>query len=897
MKLSHLLSTALCGASITQATLFPLPRTPYKVQWTSTELTDPSRPADPYNATHPRRIMISRFTPIPNHACLRTCHAPYMNTFMSSVEDGIIDTYYGDVGWPHGVLATLELEICCEVKKRGNNHPKKNQFPTVLFGTGRNTTRLLYSASAQSLASMGYEFPDGTVIYGGRVPRDPSQEEGLAFALDVRSKDASLVLDYLGVKKPRSVGYVGDSLGGAAVADAMLKDERIGAGVNVDGFMFGSAVKEGVNGPFLILGSPGDNSTSIPEWGVFRNAMKAKGEWFKELNLADSVHGILIDFGLIGDVAGLRGNEILVDYMFGKITGARTMEILRAYFSDFFDFALNGKGQGLLAEKGETMTDYTKPSRPFYPALSSANREIRLLHLKSGTETDELQCHLQVVSLDSNPSYEALSYCWGRSTANILVNDKYVSVPANLQDALRRFRCATEERILWADAICINQSQIEERNSQVAMMADIYKKCERCLIWMGQASDFDSGSYACSLPDLLTALSKKHHFDQPGAPVIGGGLGITRVPLMFLNDTAWWERIWVVQEAILAPRSVLFYGSLEMVFSDLVRAVEFVDEHDIGSAWGVTRQGTDDLCHCMDWIKVTMIWEDVLKLRDHVFRLLDVFRSGRSELNNNSSHPDIVDVMLNVRLRKCTDPRDKIFASLRSGWLETWRTFAGVSHAITLDGVLNHHITPAEIAHLTDQQSLSTIVWPDPVPIPSGESGSFARLMADLECSHRTVDFMPNILDLIDSVRYHQNVLRRMDVEEKALYRTIVCNTWPLHLRQAEYREEAIVHVQMDELLDEERKIVEKELLKHIATLKSLRSDTPGIPGDPEALMVPPQRLFNSSDGKSPNQEAGLTTAGEKKIELVDELEYEAADQKDESVNQKDEAIDQTKDK
>ncbi|KAL2135713.1 hypothetical protein VTI74DRAFT_7230 [Chaetomium olivicolor] len=367
MKPSHLLQAAVLGAPLIQALVFPVPNTPYKVQWTSAELIDHARP-DPFNASHPRRTMISRFTPIPNHACLRTCLVPYLNPFMSSLEDSIISAFFGpDVSWPHGILSALELEVCCQVKHRNSRSTKK--FPTILYGTGLNTSRLLYSASAQNLASVGYEvvvmdhpyetdavqFPDGSVVYGGRVPRDPQAGEALAFALDVRSKDAAMVLDYLGIREERGergrVGFVGDSFGGPAAADVMLKDARVGAGVNVDGLMFGPAVDEGVARPFLVFASPGHNSSSLESWGRFRNATREKhpGTWFKEVNLADSVHGILIDFGLIGDVAGLRDNDKLVGNLFGKITGARTMKILREYFSDFFGFALEGKDQGLLA--------------------------------------------------------------------------------------------------------------------------------------------------------------------------------------------------------------------------------------------------------------------------------------------------------------------------------------------------------------------------------------------------------------------------------------------------------------------------------------------------------------------------------------------------------------------
>ncbi|KAK4120288.1 hypothetical protein N657DRAFT_649356 [Parathielavia appendiculata] len=382
MQLTHLLPAAVLGAGLVQTGVFPVPDTPYRVQWTSSELVDHARP-DPFNSSHPRRIMISRFTPIPARDCLQTCRVPYMTPLMASHEDAVITAFLarGNISWPRGVLASLELEVCCKVLRRSSSSSKNNNARsfgvglkssvprgTVLVGTGLNTTRLMYSASAQNLAAgMGYDvvvmdhpyetdavqFPDGSVIYGGRVPRDPNATEALAHALDVRSQDAALVLDYLGIGQGcgERVGFAGDSFGGPAAADVMLKDRRVGAGVNVDGMMFGPAVNVGVARPFLSLGSPGHNSTSDETWARFRDATTANNSrvWHKELSLAGSVHGILSDFGLIGDVAGLRDSGELVGSLFGKITGARTIEILKEYLSDFFEFALKGKGQGLLA--------------------------------------------------------------------------------------------------------------------------------------------------------------------------------------------------------------------------------------------------------------------------------------------------------------------------------------------------------------------------------------------------------------------------------------------------------------------------------------------------------------------------------------------------------------------
>jgi hypothetical protein len=329
----------------------------------------------------------------------------------------------------------------------------------------------------------------------------------------------------------------------------------------------------------------------------------------------------------------------------------------------------------------KAMGDFTKIPRPFYPSLSSRNREIRLLHLQPGAEAEELQCRLIVASLDSSPSYEALSYRWGRDTSSVLVDGHKVRISQNLEHALRKMRFSEKERVLWADAICIDQSHIVERNEQVALMADIYRKCERCLIWLGKTSEFDNVGTRGNLPELLTALSKKHHLDQPGAPRISPMFGFTMIGLIYLNYADWWNRIWVVQEVIMAPKAVVLFGSFEMLWSDIVRAVEFINEHDVGALSNPNGRETDALCHCMDKIKVTFIWAHLLELRDHVYRLIEVTRkqpdTGSTSVNaepvEGRDSPDILDVLLSVRHRESTDLRDKIFGIL--SLVEEWRNW------------------------------------------------------------------------------------------------------------------------------------------------------------------------------------------------------------------------------
>jgi hypothetical protein len=99
-------------------------------------------------------------------------------------------------------------------------------------------------------------------------------------------------------------------------------------------------------------------------------------------------------------------------------------------------------------------------------------------------------CDLVEVTLNNHPDYEAISYVWGdpENEAPLQVGDAELRVTANLALALRYLRLPQKPRILWADAICIDQSNIEERNRQVQLMKDIYSTCTRDLIWLDEAS-------------------------------------------------------------------------------------------------------------------------------------------------------------------------------------------------------------------------------------------------------------------------------------------------------------------------------------------------------------------------------------------------------------------------
>ncbi|OZJ04814.1 hypothetical protein BZG36_02357 [Bifiguratus adelaidae] len=107
--------------------------------------------------------------------------------------------------------------------------------------------------------------------------------------------------------------------------------------------------------------------------------------------------------------------------------------------------------------------------------------------------TDKVSCTLSVVSPNDKPVYEALSYVWGNphDTVPIRLDGRIFQVTINLRKALRRLR-RSKTRTLWVDAICINQSDINERNQQVSIMHDIYESTVEVQIYLGESRVLDT---------------------------------------------------------------------------------------------------------------------------------------------------------------------------------------------------------------------------------------------------------------------------------------------------------------------------------------------------------------------------------------------------------------------
>jgi len=112
---------------------------------------------------------------------------------------------------------------------------------------------------------------------------------------------------------------------------------------------------------------------------------------------------------------------------------------------------------------------------------------IRLLELYPGHGNDDIDCALIHTELEQAPEYETISYTWGNPTNKsiVLCHGKIVKVTQNLKDALVRFRLKDRSRILWVDALCINQEDGPEKGFQVKLMNRIYGNATRVCVWLG----------------------------------------------------------------------------------------------------------------------------------------------------------------------------------------------------------------------------------------------------------------------------------------------------------------------------------------------------------------------------------------------------------------------------
>lgn len=295
-----------------------------------------------------------------------------------------------------------------------------------------------------------------------------------------------------------------------------------------------------------------------------------------------------------------------------------------------------------------------------YNPLKLNSKEIRLLHLYSASSLSApLRCDLVHEELHPGLLYDALSYTWGSSARQrtILINGHEFPVTVSLWSSLCHIR-SVKPRIIWVDAVCINQEDVSERNAQVVRMRDIYVYAKQVLIWLGpsayesdlalntlkavvdlEASFMAGANSSLAERDLRTQLIQKLGSDSGILADSGENDAAPWIALGRLFRRAWWFRVWIIQEATCHNGTVFYCGTITISWDDFKNACSVLMD-----------AGSETIA------KYVLGYEGFGR-----FIRLIAFHAQRHNLKDQL---DFLTVLSNFRTAEATNPRDKVYAGV-----------------------------------------------------------------------------------------------------------------------------------------------------------------------------------------------------------------------------------------
>jgi dienelactone hydrolase len=279
--------------------------------------------------------------------------APYMTP---GAARGMLDTHLPGNTIPTEALTDLHTW------SRTDALPQHGHYPLVLLSPGNKQPRTELTSLAEDLASRGYvvalvdhtyenpgtTFPDGQTL-GCAAICDGPPPGGPAVVEASRAKDISFVIDQLTNRAhpawgnahmidAHRIGMAGHSMGGAATVASMATDDRIRAGVNLDGTMYYPVPADGLDGrPFMMIGHPLPPGQVDTTW---TDAWAQLDGWKRWLTVAGSDHGTTTDDNLLLTGLGYPNPT--------TITPERGIALTREYVAAFFDQQLKGIPQPVL---------------------------------------------------------------------------------------------------------------------------------------------------------------------------------------------------------------------------------------------------------------------------------------------------------------------------------------------------------------------------------------------------------------------------------------------------------------------------------------------------------------------------------------------------------------------
>ncbi|MCJ1394513.1 hypothetical protein MMC18_007391 [Xylographa bjoerkii] len=297
--------------------------------------------------------------------------------------------------------------------------------------------------------------------------------------------------------------------------------------------------------------------------------------------------------------------------------------------------------------------------QPYVYKELSQSKGLRILKLHGASSYgDDIHCELIESQLINPERFEALSWCWDKEkfdrTLRIRVMGEQFSIPIspNLESALRALRNKSSERSLWIYAICIDQNNIKEINSQVPKMDQIYGKAENICIWLGDSDD----SSQVALHFIKDEVLRIWEFDKLCEDIQKSKQWHALVMLM---KRPLFSRLWVVQEIALGRRGTIYCGTDTLDWQQFVDAVSlFVEVESATHRLSEVMKRDQTFDHNPDFFGYISQLGAAL-LVDVTSNLFRSSKSGERKPLSNLEH-----LVCRLSVFEATQPRDTIYALL-----------------------------------------------------------------------------------------------------------------------------------------------------------------------------------------------------------------------------------------
>ncbi|KAJ8133102.1 hypothetical protein O1611_g520 [Lasiodiplodia mahajangana] len=245
-------------------------------------------------------------------------------------------------------------------------------------------------------------------------------------------------------------------------------------------------------------------------------------------------------------------------------------------------------GQSASAEQSGAQ----KPPLFAYTALPSTT-SIRLVRLDPSSRYDDtISLSMEIFGLNSETEYSCVSYTWGPpctifaskeerdtpelGTIQILINGAAFDISSNVFEFMKVWRHVNDSGWLWIDAICINQNDLSERNTQVSLMSRIFRHAHLVIVWLGPMDDFCEPAL-----ELMTEVAKAGISGHPNLPPVWSSAWFNVYAFL---QRSWFSRLWVIQEVIVAQELVLLVGTRMVTWETIVYAAEELHKRNLTSS-------------------------------------------------------------------------------------------------------------------------------------------------------------------------------------------------------------------------------------------------------------------------------------------------------------------------